>query len=178
MLRYKNSLLERILVEKGIDISVELRAFAQVDDRSPPVQSVAPRTVPPVSAHTPLSQQQGLLHRSAVGRESVPVQALAPLLPPPPKHSLMNPIQPDNMFVKRSPESLRPPVPTSPSAMPTPPGQSSFHLTPQSNSSQPEFQRSGIPVNQSYYPSPYQTHMEELGKLPRVFHSPLQTYQL
>ncbi|KAF8543955.1 hypothetical protein BDD12DRAFT_145677 [Trichophaea hybrida] len=158
MLRYKNSLLERILMEKGIDVTAELRAVSHYEDRPPQtaVTSAPPQHPMPPQVAVPLQQ----MHRPVAGR---PQASLASL----PKRSLMNPAQ-DTSYIKASPDALRP-VSTSrnssPSviAIPTPP-QSSFSLPPQTAASQQEFQHPGLT---SYYPSPYQTHMEELGKLPR-----------
>lgn len=162
MLRYKNSLLERILMEKGIDVTAELRAVSQYDDRPQPAVSQTPappqsQSMPP-QPHIPPMQQ---MHRPVVGRPQAPL---------PPKRTITNPIQ-DVVFIKASPD-LRP-VPTSrnssPSVvatMPTPPGQPPYPLPPQQTTTpQQEFSHAGLPT---YYPSPYQTHMEELGKLPRV----------
>jgi hypothetical protein len=147
-------------MEKGIDVTAELRAVSQYDDRPQP--AIPQTTIPPQAQsmapqpHMPSLQQ---IHRPAVGRPQAPL----------PKRSMMNPAQ-DAVFIKASPD-LRP-IPTSrnssPSvvaAMPTPPGQPSFPLPPQTTAPQQEFSHPGLT---SYYPSPYQTHMEELGKLPRV----------
>jgi hypothetical protein len=161
MLRYKNSLLERILMEKGIDVTAELRAVStQYDDRPQPAiaQTIVPpqnQSMPP-QPHMPPMQQ---MHRPVVGR---------PQAPPLSKRSMMNPAQ-DAVFIKASPD-LRPihtsrnSSPSVVAAMPTPPGQPPFALPPQTSTA-PEFPHPGL---SSYYSSPYQTHMEELGKLPRV----------
>jgi hypothetical protein len=159
MLRYKNSLLERILMEKGIDVTAELRAVSQYDDRPQPAipQTTVPaqsQSMPPQPIMPPMQQ----MHRPVVGR---------PQAPPLPKRSMMNTAQ-DAVFIKASPD-LRPihtsrnSSPSVVAAMPTPPGQPPFAL-PQTSTAQ-EFPHTGL---SSYYSSPYQTHMEELGKLPRV----------
>jgi len=165
MLRYKNSLLERILMEKGIDVTAELRAVSRYDDRPPqppmPHATVLPQTQPmPVQAvMSPLQQ----MHRPVIRRPQAPL----------PKRSMMSPSL-DAVFIKATPDMR--PVPTSsrnspPSVttMPTPPSQPPYPLPPQQGgtpSQQQEFQQ--LPPVSSHYPSPYQTHMEELGKLPRV----------
>lgn len=170
MLRYKNSLLERILMEKGIDVTAELRAVSHYD-RPPPQPAIPQATAPPpnqpMPPHVSMPPLQQM-HRSVVGRPQAPL----------PKRSLMNPSQ-DTVYMKSGPDSLRP-IPNSrgspPSniqAIPTPPGQSSFQLPPQTSASPQGFHQ-GIPT---YYPSPYQTHMEELGKLPRVLHVLLFSYE-
>ena len=192
MLRYKNSLLERILMEKGINVTAELRAVSHFDPPPPPPHHRAPQpaatappansaaaaaaaaaaasvavqhALPPQPAVPPPHQQQ--LHQQQQRQRPAAGRSHAPL----PKGALMSPAQ----------ETL--PVPTSrnpsPSviAIPTPP-QSSFSLPPHTTAPLQEFQQPLPPHQQqqqqqssgiaSYYPSPYQTHMEELGKLPRV----------
>ncbi|KAI5804422.1 hypothetical protein EDC01DRAFT_760709 [Geopyxis carbonaria] len=170
MLRYKNSLLERILLEKGIDVAAELRTYtgAQYDDRPTPVsQPAMPQSLGTLlTAHAiqqPPQQPPGLqgqLHRPGINRQQSQQ-----------KRALMNAGQ-DAVFIKTSPDSMRPArnqSPTVAGAIPTPPDHSAFQLPPHSATSttRPEFQTPGLPVAQTYYPSPYQTHMEELGKLPR-----------
>lgn len=154
MLRYKNSLLERILLEKGIDVTAELRAFAQYDDtsRAPPPQAI-PRQ----------QQQQPIQQHPALRPMHGPIIQKRPSINPPP----------DALYIKTSP-LLRPnhSRTASPSiAIPTPPDQSAFQM-PQSVVTTPtapqDFPHTGIPMGQSFYPSPFQSHMEELGKLPRV----------
>src|SRR5690606_2902871 len=99
-------------------------------------------------------------HRPVIGR---------PQIPPLQKRSMMNPVQ-DAVYMKAGPDPLRPIAhtrnspPSNVQTIPTPPGQSSFQLPPQTSAS-PQYHPQGIPT---FYPSPYQTHMEELGKLPRV----------
>ncbi|KAI5853369.1 hypothetical protein BZA05DRAFT_314154, partial [Tricharina praecox] len=163
MLRYKNSLLERILMEKGIDVTAELRAVSQYDDR-PPQPQIPQATAPPPqnqpmpvqAAMSPLQQ----MHRPVIRRPQAPL----------PKRSMMSPSQ-DAVYIKASPDMR--PIPTSrnssPSVatMPTPPSQP-YSLPPQQgNPSQQQQEFQQLPSVSSYYPSPYQTHMEELGKLPR-----------
>jgi len=155
MLRYKNSLLERILLEKGINVAAELKAFAQYDDRPQPA---APQSI---SRPIPSQQQQATLQQQHMHR---------PMIAQPQKRPSINP-SPESLFIKTSP--IMPPSSrnNSPSiAIPTPPDASAYQI-PQSVVTTPtapsEFQHPGIPM-QNFYPSPYQAHMEELGKLPRV----------
>ncbi|KAL7267831.1 hypothetical protein RUND412_009563, partial [Rhizina undulata] len=161
MLRYKNSLLERILLEKGIDVAAELRAFAQYDDRLPVQQpSAMPQAIMP--AHNqPLQHQQQQppppqMHRPLMGRP----QQKRPSINPPP----------DAVYIKTSPvlqptSTSRTSSPSAQTAIPTPPDQSAFQM-PQSMVSTPtgpsEFQHPGLSMAQSFYPSPYQNHIEEL----------------
>lgn len=168
MLRYKNSLLERILLEKGINVTAELRAFAQYNDRPSVPQPALAQTLPAPQAQQvvqqppPLPQQH--LHRAIVGRQDPPP-------PPQPKRELVN-AQGDTVYIKESPDSRVAPTSRSSSvaaAIPTPPDQSAFHLSHNASApTSPADFHPGMPMAQSYYPSPYQAHMEELGKLPRV----------
>lgn len=158
MLRYKNSLLERILLEKGIDVTAELRAFAQYDDTS----RAAPAPPQPMPQAIP-RQQQPIQQHPALRPMHGPIIQKRPSINPPP----------DALYIKTSP-LLRPTHSrtSSPSiAIPTPPDQSAFQM-PQSVVTTPtapqDFPHPGIPMGQSFYPSPFQSHMEELGKLPRV----------
>lgn len=157
MLRYKNSLLERILLEKGIDVTAELRAFAQYDDTGR-----APQSMPQAIPRQQQQQQQPIQH-PALRPMHGPIIQKRPSINPPP----------DALYIKTSP-LLRPhhSRTSSPSiAIPTPPDQSAFQM-PQSVVTTPtapqDFPHPGIPMGQSFYPSPFQSHMEELGKLPRV----------
>ncbi|KAI5793439.1 hypothetical protein FPQ18DRAFT_332163 [Pyronema domesticum] len=97
MLRYKNSLLERILMEKGIDVTAELRAVhnTHYDDRSNQVVATSSSGVANVPPLQPLHRTMGQ--------------------PKPPVH--------DQRYMKPAPTTRH----TSPSgiAMPTPP-QASF----------------------------------------------------
>lgn len=159
MLRYKNSLLERILLEKGIDVAAELRTYttAPYDDRQ---QQHIVSQPPPVGMPQPTSTlppQSSGLHRPGIGRRGSQV-----------KRPIVN-TGADSIFIKTGPDALRPTPTSSTSAaatIPTPPDHSSFNIP--AHGPRHEFQHPGIPVSQTYYPSPYQTHMEELGKLPRV----------
>lgn len=160
MLRYKNSLLERILMEKGIDVTAELRSFTGAPQQLPPrPQPLGPLPAQPLPqqqlSHPPPLAQTGSLHRPAIGRR-----------PSQHKPAILN-ARPDGLYIKPSPDSLRPapnPSHSSPS-IPTPPGSTGFAFPPQN---QHDIAHPPTTGPQSYYPSPYQTHMEELGKLPRV----------
>ncbi|KAI5795502.1 hypothetical protein DFH27DRAFT_126223 [Peziza echinospora] len=152
MLRYKTSLLERILLEKGIDVQSELRAFSQSEPTpapTAPMQSVEHR-------HSIHAQN---LHRQSVSRAT-------------PKRGSVSQT-PDAIYIKTSPIMQPTPVSraSSPhinsSAMPTPPDATAGFL-PHSVVSTPtaDFVNTGssssMPIPHNYYPSPYQTHMEEL----------------
>jgi hypothetical protein len=161
MLRYKNSLLERILLEKEINVAAELKAFAEYDDNA---QAGAPQGIPmPIPMTSQQQTQQQQQHQHPVHR---PMMAQ----PPQQKRPSINP-SPESLFIKTSPIVPANSRNNSPSiAIPTPPDASAFQI-PQSvvttPTAPPEFQHPGIQM-QNFYPSPYQAHMEELGKLPRV----------
>lgn len=183
MLRYKNSLLERILLEKGINVTAELRAFAQYNDRpsvpQPAMAQALPATQPQhiVSQQSPLPQQH-MQRAAVVGRQDAPPAAAAAAAAAPshqPKREIMNP-QGESVYIKESPDSRVAPNSRSSSvaaAIPTPPDQSAFQFSHNTTApTSPADFHPGMPMAQTYYPSPYQAHMEELGKelgkLPRV----------
>jgi hypothetical protein len=136
MLRYKNSLLERILLEKGIDVQAELRAKTG----SPNLGA----TRPPVSAHAspnqaPL-QQRAILNRQQQRRS----------LQGPPKIDASNGlpmIQPDG------------PIQRSPLTQPTP----GSHLSSpaQSATRSPNFMPHGQSVSPNFGPMPSQQQQQQ-----------------
>lgn len=162
MLRYKTSLLERILLEKGIDVQLELRAFSQNDSTPTPTPTMipAPQAQHRTQYQHPLQQQQ--MHRGSIARQIG-------------KKDSISHTTPDAIYIKNSPTMQ--PTPESRATSPnmhTPPDGSSYLThsvvsTPASDfiTSAPN-SASCVPIPHNYYPSPYQTHMEELGKLPRV----------
>ncbi|KAH3909362.1 hypothetical protein HBI56_185950 [Parastagonospora nodorum] len=136
MLRYKNSLLERILLEKGIDVQAELRAKTGSPNLGP--------TRPPVSAHNspnqaPLSQR-AVLNRQQQRRS----------LQGPPKADGSNGlpmIQPDG------------PIQRSPLSQPTP----GSHLSSpaQSATRSPNFMPHGQSVSPNFGPIPPQQQQQQ-----------------
>ncbi|OCL14968.1 hypothetical protein AOQ84DRAFT_279950 [Glonium stellatum] len=208
MLRYKNSLLERILLEKGIDVQAELRAKTGSPNLGP--------TRTPASANTSPNQppmQRAIMNRHQQARRSIGV---------PPKaegvHGLPL-IQPEGVLPNRSP--LSQPTPSSHVSSPSTTATRSPNFIPQSGTSvSPNFgpvaqqqhlrpqqpprsqytplmapQRPSVITNHpasngmssastvgsgagsvmtgsstsggpsAYYPSPFQSHMDQLGKL-------------
>lgn len=219
MLRYKNSLLERILLEKGIDVQAELRAKTGSPNLGPtrgPASANASPIQPPLQQRAILNRQQ---QRRSIGG--------------PPKadavHGLPM-IQPDGIVPNRSP--LSQPTPGSHLPSPTASTTQSPNFMPQGTSVSPNFgpmpphqqghpplrpqpprshyantpimgaQRPSLITNQppsnglasastvgsgagsvmtqsstsggpsSYYTSPFESHMNQLGKLSRLL-SPL-----
>ncbi|EFQ90416.1 hypothetical protein PTT_13034 [Pyrenophora teres f. teres 0-1] len=136
MLRYKNSLLERILLEKGIDVQAELRAKTGSPNLGP--------TRAPASAHTspnqaPL-QQRAMMNRQQQRRS----------LQGPPKLDASNGlamIQPDG------------PIQRSPLSQPTP----GSHLSSpaQSATRSPNFMPHGQSVSPNFGPMPSQQQQQQ-----------------
>lgn len=174
MLRYKTSLLERILLEKGIDVQSELRAFSQGESTPAPTAQMG--TIPQQHRQQPphhMHQQQ--LHRQSISRAA-------------PKRASVSQQTPDAVYIKTSPIMQPTPVSRAPSphenssAMPTPPDATTAGFVPHSVVSTPtsDFVSPGggsnsgcMSIPHNYYPSPYPQHMEELGKLPLVLLLPL-----
>lgn len=166
MLRYKTSLLERILLEKGIDVQSELRAFSQGEPTPAPTASMGSVPQRGQQPHHPMHQQQ--VHRQSISRAV-------------PKRGSVSQQPPDAIYIKTSPIMQPTPVSRAPSphanssAMPTPPDATTTSFAPHSVVSTPasDFVSPGassgcMSIPHNYYPSPYQQHMEELGKLPLV----------
>jgi len=156
MLRYKNSLLERILLEKGIDVQAELRAKTGSPNLGP--------TRAPVSAHTspnqaPL-QQRAIMNRQQQRRS----------LQGPPKLDGSNGlamIQPDG------------PIQRSPLSQPTP----GSHLSSpaQSATRSPNFMPHGQSVSPNFGPMPSQQQQQQQQPLrpqpPRSSFTPMMGAQ-
>lgn len=106
MLRYKNSLLERILLEKGIDVQAELQAKTGSPNLGP-TRPPAPTTASP---NQPPLQQRAMLNRQQQNRRSMGGLPKAEGV-----HGLPM-IQPDGAIPNRSPLSQ----PTPGSHLPSP----------------------------------------------------------
>ncbi|OCK81295.1 hypothetical protein K432DRAFT_295818 [Lepidopterella palustris CBS 459.81] len=210
MLRYKNSLLERILLEKGIDVQAELRAKTGSPNLGPtraPISANASPNQPPI--------QRAMMNRQQQARRSIGVPQKAEGV-----HGLPH-IQPEGVLPNRSPLSQPTPgshmsspsttAARSPNFLPQggksvspnfgPVSQQQQHLRPQ-QPPRPQYtpimapQRPSVVTNHAsssglssastvgsgagsvmtsstsggpaaYYPSPFQSHMDQLGKLTR-----------
>ncbi|PGH18131.1 hypothetical protein AJ79_00759 [Helicocarpus griseus UAMH5409] len=97
MLRYKNSLLERILLEKGIDVQAELR-----------LKSGSPNPPPAKPARQPISQNSPL-SRTAINRQSVNRHKVA--MPQKLDQSNISQAHREDSYTMRSPQLQ--PTPTS-----------------------------------------------------------------
>ncbi|KAI9692231.1 MAG: hypothetical protein M1822_006461 [Bathelium mastoideum] len=210
MLRYKNSLLERILLEKGIDVQAELRTKTGSPNLGPthvPPPASGPPSQPPV--------QRALLNRHTQARRNT--TGLAPKLERPQVHTRQDanatansPQQPTPSSHASSPSgaSIRSPG-TNPSGGVQSP--TSVHLTqPQGQYSQqlraqqaykPQYQplQPALPAPSNYtsptapsapgsgpssaangtglYPSPFQAHYDQLGKLALSFFHMMELWQ-
>ncbi|KAL1857841.1 hypothetical protein Plec18167_001757 [Paecilomyces lecythidis] len=197
MLRYKNSLLERILLEKGIDVQAELR-----------LKGAAPG-MPPVKPSGMAPKQPAPLERTAIHRNSLSRQK-AGIVPKPDQpgmpqqhregaYGMQSPqLQPTPSSHVSSPSTARSPgfglsgamSPTSTEFQtqqqqqhgrpPLLPQQRSFNQGPSSmgmanaDSMEPATSQSVMPggtapiasrMSSAYYPSPFQKHYDQLGKL-------------
>ncbi|ORY14917.1 hypothetical protein BCR34DRAFT_559690 [Clohesyomyces aquaticus] len=128
MLRYKNSLLERILLEKGIDVQAELRAKTGSPNLGP--------TRAPTSANSSPNQQP--LQRSAMMNRQQQINRRSIGAPPKPEgpHGLPM-IQPDGAVPNRSP--LSQPTPGSHISSPSTTATRSPNFLPQGASVSPNF---------------------------------------
>ncbi|KAF2712896.1 hypothetical protein K504DRAFT_356389, partial [Pleomassaria siparia CBS 279.74] len=128
MLRYKNSLLERILLEKGIDVQGELRAKTGSPNLGPtraPASANTSPNQPPLQQRAMMNRQQQQQRRSIGG----PLKAEA-------SHSLPM-IQPDGALPNRSP--LSQPTPGSHLSSPATSATRSPNFLPQGTSVSPNF---------------------------------------
>ncbi|KAK8246186.1 hypothetical protein HDK90DRAFT_506002 [Phyllosticta capitalensis] len=206
MLRYKNSLLERILLEKGIDVQAELRAKTGSPHlgptRMPPPAGSAVQQPPPmqraimnrhhqarrsfaampqkvdvdaaVQNHSPQSQPTPASHMSSPSTTATKSPNFMPSVSP-----NVGPVsQPQAQQQQQQPQQQQ-------QLRPQPPRQQYNPLPPPRPSINTQFNASNgmsnaSPVNapaganamagsnngpSAYYPSPFQSHMDQLGKL-------------
>ena len=212
MLRYKNSLLERILLEKGwsaqwsfrrhhVDKSIGIDVQAELKSKTD--TSHMPSNNPSHPLSQPSPQQRAVMNRHNQARRSTSGSALKIQHPQPAQgNSIPNQsplLQPNPPQQTHSPLMTKSPVSLVQGGMTSPAGdlqaqqQPQPQLKPRSQSSRGHLglaiptsapnmhamspnPRGGGRVNEmnsatsnasSYYPSPFQTHIEQLGKLPR-----------
>ncbi|KAI8941208.1 hypothetical protein NX059_002446 [Plenodomus lindquistii] len=136
MLRYKNSLLERVLLEKGIDVQAELRAKTGSPNLGP--------TRAPVSAHNSPNQAP-LQQRAILNRQQQRRSLQGP--PKPDGSNGLSMIQPDG------------PIQRSPLSQPTP----GSHLSSpaQSATRSPNFMPHGQSVSPNFGPMPPQQQQQQ-----------------
>lgn len=156
MLRYKNSLLERILMEKGIDVQAELRLKTGNSSTVPQIKS---------GANTLAPKQPLPLERAAMGRTSAQRRQVVGAIAPKPDHSGL-PQSRDGAYNAHSPQ-----------LQPTP----SSHVSSPSTGRSPGFALQGaISPKGSDFQSQQQRNRPPLLPNPRDFtqQNPLGVNQL
>ena len=198
MLRYKNSLLERILLEKGHTVPVnpinsqQAHSSIGIDVQTELKKKEIPTTTrmpASLSQPTPIQRASGARHqhiRMSSGGSSSMLRRNSNL----PNHSPQ--LQPTPSSHGSSPTTMRSPIFGVQGGMNPP--QAGFQAQPQPQQQQLQSQRKlssypssvSVPASQSglqsiapnpnvmfgkqrpsHWPSPYQTHIEQLGKLTR-----------
>ncbi|KAI4789238.1 hypothetical protein E4T44_13312, partial [Aureobasidium sp. EXF-8845] len=191
MLRYKNSLLERILLEKGIDVQAEL----QMKTGSPalghsyiPHHAPAPMSAAPLQ-RTALNRQHARrsgqvypprIGSGAVAQSDLSFSARSPQGHPTPSSHASSP----TALSTQSPAALQPGAMTPPASIITgqqqygvgqpprsryvmqhPPQHRGPAFPPPNGVSSITESTNGVPGSASaFYPSPFQKHIEQLGK--------------
>ena len=205
MLRYKNSLLERILLEKGEELSgvrarpccladslagIDVQAELRMKTEGSHVLSQPASTA---AAAQPSAVQRAVMNRHNQARRTTSASSGKPLRPqhnnqnPPPRsHSMTSHVNspivmkspygsgksgmmPDGKAQSRHQQSLQPrthPPPNVNQPRMPPTGASLQAMTPSTADSSRSSDVGSNPVSQAgFYPSPYQAHLEQLGKL-------------
>jgi len=191
MLRYKNSLLERILLEKGIDVQAELRAktgsphlgpthMGQNMAQAPTVQraimnrhhqarrsnsSIAPKLEPGAPLQSPQSRPTPSSHASSPNSNSPGFNGQGVMTPPASDTQIQ--FQQQQQQRLQAAKGLHglpgPGLMANTGGMGTTSG-------PKGGSGG-SGGTGGTPVAAAYYPSPFQNHIEQLGKLtPPLLH--------
>ncbi|KAK7521265.1 uncharacterized protein IWZ02DRAFT_378640 [Phyllosticta citriasiana] len=204
MLRYKNSLLERILLEKGIDVQAELRAKTGSPHlgptRMPPPAGSAVQQPPPmqraimnrhhqarrsfaampqkvdvdaaVQNHSPQSQPTPASHMSSPSTTATKSPNFMPSVSP-----NVGPVSQPQVQQQQTQQQqqIRPQPPRqqyNPLPPPRPPVNTQFNASNgMPNASPVNTPAGGNPMAggangaSNYYPSPFQSHMDQLGKL-------------
>jgi hypothetical protein len=200
MLRYKNSLLERILLEKGIDVQAELQAKTGSPNLGPTHMPQNMMQPPPMQRailsrhHNPRRSASSIAPKVEPGVTSVPNQsniqpsvAPAKTRPTPPSHaaSPTNPTPPySGHMVTASPTGAAPPDHGNMRAAMPPPMKQPMGSMPgilpgprqqqmmQQQQQQQQHQATSGPRPPSVYPtSSFQNHFQQLGKLTRFLYS-------
>jgi hypothetical protein len=195
MLRYKNSLLERILLEKGIDVQAELRLKGS--PHMGPVRPSIPGHASPMQKAMLNRQQHARRHPMLVqpplqtvnfipqtGRKGI-FASSPPLQPTPPSQqsspstarspglALQGGISSPNSDLQAQPQQQhsRPPPPLQHNPHPSQPRQQ-IRPAPMNATSQPlpsPIRATAPGAQPNYYPASFQKHYDQLGKLPRSF---------
>ncbi|KAI8951673.1 hypothetical protein F4801DRAFT_600978 [Xylaria longipes] len=197
MLRYKNSLLERILLEKGIDVQAELQAktgspnlgpthMPQNMMQPPPIQrallnrhhnsrrsasSIAPKLEPGItSVPAQVNIQPSIA--SPKTRPTPPSHAASPTNPTPPYSGHITAASPTAAAPEHGnirttmPPPMKQPMPPMPGILPGPRQQLMQQQPPQhQHLHQHQHQATSGPRPPSIYPTSFQSHFQQLGKL-------------
>lgn len=198
MLRYKNSLLERILLEKGIDVQAELRAktgsphlgpthMPQNMAQAPTVQraimnrhhqarrsnsSIAPKLEPGAPLQSPQSRPTPSSHASSPTSNS-PGFGHQGVMTPPASETQMQFQQQQQQRLQAAKAQGPHGLLGTPGLMGTTGGLGAS-LGPKGPGTSGTGGTGGTPVSAAYYPSPsggFQNHYEQLGKLSPPFPS-------
>ncbi|KAI0180182.1 hypothetical protein GGR52DRAFT_568936 [Hypoxylon sp. FL1284] len=178
MLRYKNSLLERILLEKGIDVQAELHAKTGSPNLGPthmPQNMVQPPPMPRaiLNRHNHSRRSaSSIAPKLEPGVASLPQptgvqQPMAsPKNRPTPPHAA-SPTNPTPPFGGQAASPTAPPDPRS--IRPTVPPQMKQQLAPMPGMAaaarQHMMQQAGGPRPPAFYPAAFENHFQQLGKL-------------
>lgn len=190
MLRYKNSLLERILLEKGIDVQAELRAktgsphlgpthMPQNMAQPPTVQraimnrhqqarrinsSIAPKLEPGASLQSPTSRPTPPSHNSSPSSMSPGFNPPGVMTPPASEAQAQAQFQHQQRLHAAK---LPPPIGHPGNAMMGNTGALGPPMLPKGPGSSGLVNVSGATVANPLFPPNFQNHYEQLGKLPR-----------
>jgi len=197
MLRYKNSLLERILLEKGIDVQAELRAktgsphlgpthMPQNMAQAPTVQraimnrhhqarrsnsNIAPKIEPGAPPlQSPQSRPTPSSHASSPTSNSSGFHNPGVMTPPASDSQLQHPPPPQQQQRLQAPKLPLPHAITGNPGIVSNTGVIGNPPGPKGHGSSGTSSTGGTPVAAAYYPSPFQNmknHIEQLGKLTR-----------
>ncbi|MCJ1442633.1 MAG: hypothetical protein MMC23_003130 [Stictis urceolatum] len=170
MLRYKNSLLERILLEKGVDVQNELKKKeipipgklpVSLQQQTPIQRSLGRHLCRPGSGHQAILQKAG---PSALSNHSPQLQPTPPSQPGSPT-TARSPTYAMSGSMNPPPHGYKPEPRIQPNLRAAPgPGVSSPTIVPslQPIAPNPNQQPGSAGHRPSHWPSPYQTHISQL----------------
>ncbi|KAL9114887.1 MAG: hypothetical protein Q9227_001130 [Pyrenula ochraceoflavens] len=184
MLRYKNSLLERILLEKGIDVQAELQSKGVANI---PSKSQAPSQPQPTPRRMSRPQQMRMQAPSARPKLDTAIQShqtvfpshspslhpsssshtSSPSLTRSPGFAVQGGISPPvaDLQAQQRPQPSQQSLPPQPNPFVTRPSFTQIPATaPQAPSQTHNAPPAGV-VQPAFYPGPFQKHYDQLGKL-------------
>lgn len=168
MLRYKNSLLERLLLEKGIDVQAELRMKGAPLPGANRFSATSPTGQASPMQRAMLNRQQQAranVHAPGMGRPMPPSQSPSMHASPSSQHSststgkssgygIQGGISPPTSDIQAQ-QQMQP--------RPQPPFGHHPNMPPPAPSSQ-SYQQNSSSMQTGYYPSSFQKHYDQLGK--------------